>query len=266
MDVTVLGSGTALMCEQRRSASHLIKTKSGTSILLDVGSGAPANLLKAGQDVYSIDHIAVTHAHGDHIGNLIPLLQGMFVGGIDVTGDGWQERRRTKPLYLHGYYGFSEHYEVLRKIMFPERAEPYEIKIIEYKDAERKFDDITIRGIEVNHVPQYWSASAFRIEADGKSVVYTGDCGFDERFVKLAEGADVGLFEMAVPTWMYENGARPNHLSAYECGLIAKRAKIKKLVLVHLFDNDSTENITNAVRKNFDEDLIISKDMELIEV
>ncbi|MCL4379317.1 MAG: MBL fold metallo-hydrolase [Candidatus Marsarchaeota archaeon] len=266
MEITILGSGSAIMREKRRSASHLVKTNSGKSLLLDAGSGVPVNILKTGQDVQKLDHILITHAHGDHLGNLIPLMQSMLVDGYDVSGEGWQERRRTKPLYLHGYKGFTDHYEALRKIMFPERAEPYEIKIAEYQDNERTFDDVVIKGTEVTHVPQYWSASAFRVEADGKSIVYTGDCGYDERFVKLARNADVGLFEMSVPVWMYKAGPRPNHLSAFECGLVAAKSGVKKLVLVHMFDNDSEEAITEAVRQNFKGELIISEDLQRIEV
>lgn len=266
MDITILGSGTAVMREKRKSASHLIRTKSGKSLLLDIGTGAPTHLLQTGQDVQKLDHLLVTHAHADHIGNLIPLLQGMFVGCFDFSGEGWENRRRTKPLHLHGYKGFSEHYDVLRTIMFPERTEPYEIKLFEYADNERTFDDVVIKGVEVIHVPQYWSASAFRVEADGKSVVYSGDCGYDERFVKLAQNADVGLFEMSVPTWMYKTGAKPNHISAFECGLIASKANVKRLVLVHLYDNDTEDAITDAVRQNFNGELVISKDLQKIEV
>ena len=148
----------------------------------------------------------------------------------------------------------------------PERVEQYKIEVLEYKSDKRTFDDVTIVGTEVVHVPQFWSSAAFRVESAGKSVVYTGDCGYDERFVALAKDADLGLFEMSVPLWMYKNGARPNHISAYECGLIAAKAKVRKLALVHLYDNDTPEAIETDVRKNFSSELILSEDLQKIEV
>lgn len=266
MDVTILGSGTCIIKEKRTSASFLVRTNDGQSVLLDCGWDAPMHLLKADQDIQKLDHVAISHPHADHIGSLMSILQSMLVSGYDVSGEGWQERARTKPLYLHGYPGFKEHYETLRGIMVPERVEAYQINVDEYQDDKRSFGNITVSGVEVMHVPHFWKSSAFRIDADGKSIAYTGDCGYDERFVKLAKGADLGLFEMSVPTWMYATGARPNHISPFECGLIAAKAGVKKIVLVHLYDNDSEENIEKAVRESFGGELIIAEDLQRVEI
>lgn len=262
MELTILGSGTAVIREKRLPASFLLRTDTGKNLLLDAGWGAPMRILQARQDPQTIDHILISHPHADHMASLIPILQSMLVAGYDVSGGGWQERERKKPLYLHGYSGFTAHYEELRKIMMPERAEKYPINIFEYKDDTRFFNDITIIGIEVTHVPQFWSASAFRIEADGASIVYSGDCGYDERLVKLAKDADFGLFDASVPPWMYKNGPRPNHMSPFECGLVAYKADVKTLALFHLYDNDTKENIENDVRKNFSGELIITEDIQ----
>ncbi len=266
MEVTIRGSGTAVIKKNRTSASFLLRTDNGESRLLDAGWGAPMRLLDVGEDPQKIDHILITHPHADHIGCLLNLLQSMLVAGYDVCGDGWQLRKRSKPLYLHGYPGFAQDYEALRKIMFPERSEPYEIKVFGYSDDKRTFGDIVISGVEVTHMPQYFKSVAFRVDADGKSLVYSGDCGFDERLVTLSKGADVGLYEMSVPSWMYAKGPRPNHISATEAGIIAAKAGVKRLVLVHLYDNDKPENITADARKNFDGEIIISEDPQRIKI
>ena len=266
MKLTILGSGSGFIREKRTSASFLLNADSGEAFLLDAGWGAPSRLLQAGQNIQSIDHILISHPHADHIGSLMNILQSMLLAGYETTGKGYQERKRKKPLYLHGYSGFKAHYETLRGIMMPERAEPYEIKILEYKENKNTFGNCTISGTEVKHVPQYWSSSAFRIDADGKSIAYTGDCGFDERFIKLAKGADLGIFEMSISSQMYERGSWKGHLSPYECGLLASKAGIKRIVLVHLYDNDSSENIEKEVRKNFGGELIISQDLQTIKL
>ncbi len=266
MELTILGSGTAIIKKTRTSASFLLKTNNNETILLDAGWGCPMRILESGANPQGLDHILITHPHPDHIGSLMNLLQSMLVSGYDVSGDGWQQRKREKPLHIHGYPGFTGDYETLRKIMFPERNEPYEIKIFEYPDNKRVFGDITIIGTEVVHVPQYFKASAFRVDADGKSVVYSGDCGFDERLIKLSKDADIALYEMSVPSWMFAKGARPNHISAIECGIIAAKAGVKRLVLVHLYDNDKEDTIISDVKKNFSGELIISHDLKKIKV
>lgn len=265
MDLTVLGSGTCIIKEKRASASFLLR-RGDQSVLLDAGWDTPMRLVEVGQDVQKLDHIIISHPHADHMGSLMSILQSMLVAGYDVSGEGWQQRRREKPLFIHGYPGFTEHYEALRRIMVPERVEPYRINILEYRNEKRSFGDITISSTEVIHVPEYWSSAAFRIDADGKGFVYSGDCGYDERLLDLAKGADLGLFEMSVPSWMYSKGPRPNHLSGYECGLIAARAGLKRLVLAHLYDNDTKENTEAEVRKNFSGELIVSEDLQTIKV
>lgn len=266
METIVLGSGAPIIKEKRASASFLLKTGSGETVLLDAGWSAPLRLLQAGQDIQKLDHICISHPHADHMGSLMNILQSMLVAGYDISGAGWEERKRTKPLHIHGYPGFGAHYETIRGIMFPERVEPYKINVLEYNDDKRSFGNISISGVEVTHAPQFWKAAAFRVDADGKSVVYSGDCGYDERLVKLSKDADLALFEMTVPSWMYKNGPRPGHLSAYECGLIASKAGVKKLALVHLWDNDTAEAMLADVNKNFNGEVIISEDRQKIGV
>jgi ribonuclease BN (tRNA processing enzyme) len=266
MKLTVLGSGTAVIRKKRHSASMFVDAM-GKTLLLDCGWGCPENMLKAGKNPQTIDHILISHPHPDHMGSLMNLLQSMLVSGVDVSGKGWEQRKREKTLYLHGYDGFAEDYEALRKIMFPERKEPYKIEVFEYPKNTNTFDGIKITGTTVTHVPEYFNSSAYRIDCDGKSIVYSGDCGYDERLVELSNNADLALYDVSVPPWMFKKGARPNHTSAYECGLMAHQAGVKKLALFHLYDN-ATKPATEkeARRGGFPNELIITKDLQTIEI
>jgi ribonuclease BN (tRNA processing enzyme) len=201
------------------------------------------------------------------MGSLMNILQSMLVAGYEVSGKGWESRARSKTLYLHGYDGFTKSYETLRGIMFPERGEPYKIEVLEYKGNSNEFEGVKITGTTVTHVPQYFNSSAFRIDYNSKSIVYSGDSAYDERLVTLSKDADLALYDMTVPPWMFKKGPRPNHMSAYECGLTAKNAGVKRLALFHLWDNTTKGAMEKEVRRSgFTGELIITKDLMEIEV
>lgn len=262
MRLTVLGSGAAVIRKDRSSAAFLLEADNQI-LLFDCGWGCPEKLLKVGCDIQKIDHILISHPHADHIGSLMNILQSMLVSGYGVSGPGYLRRRRSKTLYLHGYRGFAKHYEILRGIMVPEREEPYRIEVIEHPPTKTKFGNLTITSAEVKHVPQFWNSAAFRVDYNDKSLIYSGDSSYDENLVRLSKGASIALYEASIPIQMYrKSGSRPNHLSPFECGLLAQRANAKKLVLVHMFGNDSKERIEKEVRKSYSGPLIISRDMQ----
>lgn len=252
--LTILGSGSAVLRERRKSSCHLLEMGEKL-ILLDCGQGI-TNIVKTAYDLQKIDHIFISHPHVDHLGNLIATLQSMLVSGMYYA-----ETKRTKTLYLHGYEGFTKDYETLRAVMFPERTEPYKIVVLEGPQAAGDFEGLQIKYTEINHNPHLFRAASYRLEHEGKSIVYSGDCGFDERLVKLSQNADVGLFEMANSP---KRGTTPNHLTAFECGKIAAAA-VKKLILVHWYDDTPQPELITEVRKNFSGEIIIPEDLDVIE-
>ena len=218
MEVTILGSGTCVI-RDRGSASFLLRT-GDQSILLDCGCGAPDRLLKARQDIQKLDHIIISHPHADHMGSLMHVMQSMLVAGISISGPGYQNRVRSKPLNLHGYRGFEADYETLRSMQMPERDEKYDIRLFEYYEKfTNTFNDLKITGVYVPHVPQFFNAAAFRIDHNGKSVTYSGDSCYDKRLIDLAMDSDLALFEASVaPSAFRSSGPRPNNAGRDKSG------------------------------------------------
>lgn len=260
MILTILGSGTSVIRPDRHAPSFLV-TAGRKLLLFDCGWGAGENLIRAGYKISDIDHIFISHPHADHISDLVPILHHIL-----NYGQFFPANRRTKPLYLHGYKGFKKDYETLRTITFPERVEKYKILVSEYANTAKLVNNIRVKTRVVPHVPHHFHSVAFRVETGGKKIFYSGDSGFSEILIELAKGADIAICEMSISPRMFsELGARPNHLSAFECGVIAKRAKAKKLVLMHLYDNASAAEIKSEVRKSFGGPVVISKDLQKIE-
>lgn len=262
MKLVILGSGICIFKKDRKGPAFLIDT-GDQQILFDCGWGFGENFLRAGYDLLNLDRIVISHPHADHMGGLMNILQSLFV---DVLY--FPEKKRTKPLYLHGYKGFIKDYETLRTIMFPEKMEPYEIKLFEYPNNTNTFEDITLTGMEVQHNPKYFNSSAYRLEHNGKVFMYSGDTSMDETIATLSKDADIALYEASNTTKSYnETGAKPNHLSPFEAGLLAQKAQVKKLGLVHIYyDLTTKEEIQTEVTKNFTGELFFPSDLQVVEI
>lgn len=88
--VAILGSGGAVPSSERLTSSLLVSDWLGNRILLDAGEAAQLRLSIHGATPQSIDVIALTHEHGDHVNGLAGLLMTMSMQG------------RKRPLHLVG--------------------------------------------------------------------------------------------------------------------------------------------------------------------
>lgn len=261
MKVTIIGSGASVIRKERRSTSFVVET--GEKLLLfDCGWGTPEGLLDAGIDIQQIDHIFISHPHTDHMGSLINLLMSILVSGYSDPG-----RARKKPLHLHGYPGFIKDYETLRGILFPSRTEEkYEITVTESGNGEEAFDKINYSSRIVPH-SEHFQSIAQRIDCDGKSLVYTGDCGYNQALIDLAKDADLLITEMSFSPSSYQKmGKLVGHMWTGDCANIAYEANAKKLALVHLRDDWEGAEVVDEIRKTYNGEVIIAKDLQVIGV
>jgi len=259
MKLTIIGSGTAIIKKERRAPCFLLETKN-QKLLFDCGWGCLSGLMEIGINLNEIDQIFISHSHADHLANLIPLLQSIL-----VTGVYFPQKARKKDLIIHGYKGFKKDYQSLRKIMFPEKQETYRIIIREHTNDKEKTNNLEIETKEVTHVPQYFPSVAYRINSEGKSFAYSGDCNYNENIIILAENSDLLLLDGSVPVESFrKHGPFLTHLSPFEAGKIAQKAKVKTLVLFHFYDISQKSEIESEVGKSFPGNLIIPDDLQQI--
>lgn len=88
-EVTILGSSSATPVYNRNPTSQLLNCNE-KFYLIDCGEGTQQQLIKYGIKASKIDHIFISHLHGDHYFGLIGLLSSMHLNG------------RTKPMKLFG--------------------------------------------------------------------------------------------------------------------------------------------------------------------
>ena len=248
MKLTILGSGTCVPSLKRSSPSNYLEIGKN-KILVDLGHGALIQSLKAGIAYEDIDIVFITHFHNDHVGELRALLQAL---------DWTPGYTRKKTLTLVGPVGLKKFYNDL---IIPNTGEPlpdtYKIEIKEIQD-ELKFADFTVEAAKTVHSDD---SIAYRFNEKDKSVVISGDCDFDTGIIKLADKADVLLLECS-----YSNKSKVEfHLSSEECGTIAKKADVGKLILTHLYPPESTEETRLQETKKIFQNTILAKDLMEIE-
>jgi ribonuclease BN (tRNA processing enzyme) len=218
MRLVILGSGTCVPSLKRSSPSNYLHID-GKQVLIDCGPGTLLQLEKAGLDYKGIDIICISHYHPDHISDLNALIQALnCTPGFN----------RKKDLFFIGPVGFKNFYELyIKPISGGPRPNTYRIFIKEIS-KRIKINHFTIESCKTNHNAE---SIAYKFIEEEKSLVISGDTDFDSNLIEFAKNSDILILECSYPNNQKVSG----HLIPKECGEIAKRANVKKLILSHLY-------------------------------
>ncbi len=197
-------------------ASGYLVEHDGHRLVLDLGSGAFGRL-QAHTDPDTLDALLLSHLHPDHCADLTGLyVQRKYrwegpAPALATYGPAGTLRRADQ------MYGLHEPASMREVLDVREHVAAYEV------------GPFTIR---TTRVPHPITAYAIRVEAGGRSLVFSGDTGPSPALVELARGADLALFEAS----FVDDPRNPPdlHLSAREAGEHARLAGVPRLVLTHL--------------------------------
>ncbi len=251
--VILLGTGAALS-DATREHTYLVVQGETSSILIDCGGGPVQRLSKAGVALDSIDHLILTHHHPDHLYGVSVFLLDLWLAG------------RKKVLHI---YGLPETLRATRAMMHAFEWERW-FKV-GYFPVE--FHRVSNAAISLQIVTPEFSVSttttkhllptiATRIVSrqSSKAIVYSSDTEVCDSVAELARGVDI-LFHEATTIDKPVLG----HSSAAQAGAQAKRAGVKKLVLVHLPPDGDVKKIHAAAAKTFGGKTVVGKDFARFE-
>jgi ribonuclease BN (tRNA processing enzyme) len=249
MEVTFIGTGTGEP-SPRRGSPALIVRAAGTTVLFDSGPGTMRQLSRIGIDYNDLDAVCYTHFHADHIGDLPALL---FATKSPVDP-------RVDDLPIYGPRGLSDLYRGLVGVLGDQIvSNDYRVLIHELWRSEKQFHTWTLQTIPVPHTGH---SIAYRIEAEGTSIVYSGDTERSNDLIELAKGCELLILECSFP----EGAPVKGHLTPSTAGLIASEADVGKLALTHFYPICDRYDIAAQCRETYGGDVVIARDFLTLHV
>lgn len=234
-DKLVYGGNTP--CVEIRTASNQILVLDGGSGIRELGSRLATEF--AGQDLSL--HLFLTHFHWDHIQG-IPYFQPLFSPATRLDVHSWTSGQETKRV-LEGQ---------MRTPYFPVNFVDVSARLsfAQLKSERVKLGDVTVESFPLNH-PQ--GAYGYRIEADGKSIVYAtdlehGDGRLDSILRDHAAGADVLIYDAQYNDEEYASHRGWGHSTWREATRVARDAGVGKLFLFHLDPAHTDAHVAESER------------------
>lgn len=212
MKLTIIGHWGGYPKKNGASSGYLIE-HNGYNLLLDCGSGVLSKLQNVLQPE-ELHAVLLSHYHPDHIADIGVLHHARLIQGF------LGKKMETLPIYGH-------HFDQLEftKLTYKDIT-----KGVAYDPASTlEVGPFHVNFLKTDHpVPCY----AMRIEADGKTIVYTGDGSFKNELIDFCKQVDLLLCECNF--YGKQNGKQAGHMNSIETGELAEKAFVKQLCLTHL--------------------------------
>src|SRR5262245_8819763 len=193
----------------------------GSRVLLDCGPGVLGRLRE--EAVWpELDAIAITHFHLDHWGDLVPWVWGTFYLAKELPEKKpalWVQPGGRK--YLCGLgerLGFPDMFERTFELEEYEPDTPFQIGKL---------------AVAPTRVPHYTLQTyAFRVQANGAVLTYSGDSAPSDELVYSARDADLFVCEATLLRGELDGEPR-GHLSLDEAVDAFERSGAKRLLVTH---------------------------------
>ncbi len=278
----MLGTGSPEAYARRASAGFLVEI-GDDRVLLDCGGGVVDRLVQSGRRLSDVTHIFFSHLHSDHMMDYARLVHAAWDEGgkpIRVFGPPPIADINDK---LFGADGVFAHDLRARTELPPSQAvwqarggslpRPWPEPVVTEFAPGDSFDGDGWRltSCPVPHAQPILACMALRIDAGGKSVVYSGDAAHNNAFEKLCNEADLLLH------WCYRltgdvryPALVPLTPTPVDIATLAERAGVKRLVLTHFrvqMDADGVhETVRDELAQHFPGKAGIAEDLDEIAI
>jgi ribonuclease BN (tRNA processing enzyme) len=220
LKLTILGASAAWAEHPGRPSSCYMIEIGDAAILLDLGQGSLGSLFPH-RDPSSLQAVVVSHMHGDHHVDLIPLRNLLYYN--------YGEPRR---IGLHLPAGLRQRYDVFM-------GEDGFLDFMDGQDVQEGVWQIGPFIVQAHPVTHAENSHAFRVtdaaDPDGPGLVYSGDCGVADDLLPLLRVGDTLLCEAFWST--LEPIPSANHLSAAQASDVARRGGAAQLILTHILES-----------------------------
>ena len=264
--LTILGNNSAVPAFGRNPTSQVLQTQD-EKFLIDCGEGTQSQLSLYKIRRSKINHIFISHLHGDHYFGLIGLLSSMGLMG------------RTADMYLYAPAPLQQiiqlqlkaadstlpyplHFKILEEegiifdgnkitvecfktyhriacwgFIFREKKNPrsidplkvtsYEIPAAYYESLQKGADYITKKGTIIPNEELTVAAIT------AKSYAYCADTVYDERIAEKVKSVDLLYHETTYLKDLQERAKARFHSTTVQAATVALKAEAKKLLIGH---------------------------------
>lgn len=275
-EITILGSGAAIPTSRRNPTSQYIVCNE-RHILIDCGEGTQMQIRKYGVRFQRINHILISHLHGDHFFGLVGLISTMRLMGRDknlvIYGPvGLEMIIRTQLEIGDAKLDFDIEFIELdgksSKLIFEDNLieiHTFPLKhriptngfVIREKTKERKLNSTKIKGAGLlfEHLHRLKAGEDILMD-DGtliknedftlppnpsRSYAYCSDTSYFEDLIPHIQGVDLLYHEATFIESEKSRAKATFHSTAKQAASIALKSGVKKLILGHIsarYSND----------------------------
>lgn len=282
LKLTFLGTGAGSPSMRRNVSSLGLQwTQRGALWLFDAGEGTQQQIIRSPLRLSQLEHIYVTHLHGDHVFGLPGLLASRSSAQdiqtpVTIFGPPDLEEWLRVTLRLTGTgirYPLTVH-PVAEGLIFEDEARQvfcrrlahrivsYGYAVVE-KPRPGTFDAEAARALGIPSGPVYGRLKAGESvmlpdgrvidgrtlvgpERPGRKIVICGDTGVTPAVAELAQDADVLIHEATFLTEQADRAAQVGHSTAAGAARAARDAGVETLILTHFsprYESDSESRL-----------------------
>ena len=283
--LTILGCNSAVPTVERHPTAQLLNANE-RFFLIDCGEGTQVRLRKYQLSFQRINHIFISHLHGDHYFGLIGLISSMHLLG------------RNKDLHIYAHQELKSIIDLQLAASNTELNYPLFFHPIPEDNEQLLFEDegISVRNVLLNHTLKcsgfifqekkskrkiikekiekfnipYEKYSGIKEGADwisdngdiiknkeittenspAHSYAFCTDTLYNEALIEKVKGVDLLYHEATFKKEFSERAKETGHSTTFDAATIAKKAKVKNLIIGHFSQR----------YRNLDELLVEAKD------
>jgi ribonuclease Z len=290
IDIIFLGTGAAIPTLKRRHAAILFHFGSDY-FLFDCGEGTQLQMDKVKTSPMKISKIFISHWHADHFAGLLPMIESLHLSRrkepLEVYGP--EASRFIDSLIELSYWGVGFEIKpkdvneegVVEKIVENDKYQIFSIRVehsvptVGYCFKEKDIWNIDVKkakkyglvGEQLKIIKSKGSIKVagkvvkleqIAIKREGRKIVYSGDTVPCKQLFEMARGADILIHD---GTFIELPSLERPHASSIEVAKLAKKYKIKKLVLTHISRRYKTnKEVLDAVKPIF-KNSVVAEDL-----
>ncbi|MFA5247343.1 MAG: ribonuclease Z [Candidatus Micrarchaeia archaeon] len=292
--LVMLGTSASLPSKQYHTSCMAIKY--GKSMLFDACEGVQRQLMKYNVSFASIDAVFLSHLHADHFLGLFGLVQSMnlstraaelLIYGPKGTAKFFDAVFATKELRPNFPVKFIEieasakpffETELFTITAFPANHGVNALGYALQGRPTRRFDkekceEIGINGRMFSELEAGKTVSIGKkkykykdvtYEQPGKKIVYSGDSAPNPSLSKACKDADVAVLDSTFANTEIALAKEKRHMTCGQATAIAKKAKVKQLILTHFSNRyDDRSVILMQAKETFENSTLAQEGLEV---